>query len=103
MSPVRVNVKPSCPDRKRFQTVESGVVLRKSIISLIGFSVGWKGNQLREDQGERSKVIGTGFEVFPAPDTYNLSPRTLFSSQFTVLSSRFIVGVIPAHRVFLRV
>jgi hypothetical protein len=27
-----VNVKPSCPERKRFQMVESGVRLRKSIV-----------------------------------------------------------------------
>jgi hypothetical protein len=32
---VRVKVKPSCPDLKRFQTVESGVVLLNSIMVLI--------------------------------------------------------------------
>ena len=32
MSPVRVNVKPSWPDLNLFQTVESGVFVRKSVI-----------------------------------------------------------------------
>src|SRR5437667_258407 len=34
MSPVRVKVKPSCPDRNLFQTVESGVRVLNSIVFL---------------------------------------------------------------------
>jgi hypothetical protein len=40
MSPVRVKVKPSCPDLNRFQTVESGVALLNSIVSLIRVNLG---------------------------------------------------------------
>ena len=33
MSPVRVKVKPSWPDLNLFQTVESGVLVRKSVMA----------------------------------------------------------------------